>query len=104
MKPVSNFLRPSRRNEKEIEEDTVVATLVYSDREDRVFCLEENHQGGDRCDLGGDARNKNGDPSCQDAAAAGDTSTGSAHMNPVNMVLNCAHILTKPHLLGELLC
>ena len=83
----------------------MVATLVYSDREDRVYCLEENHRGDNRCDLGGqDAHNRNGDPNCQDAAATGDSSTGSAHMNPVNMVLNCAHILTKPHLLGELLC
>ena len=64
----------------------MVATLVYSDREDRVYCLEENRQGDKRCNLGGDARNKNGDPNCQDAAA-GDSSMGSAHMNPV---LNCS--------------
>ena len=61
----------------------MVATLVYSDREDRVYCLEGNHRGDNRCDLGGDAHNRNGDPNCQDAAVAGDSSTGGAHMNPV---------------------
>ena len=84
----------------------MVATLVYSDREDRVYCLEENHQGDNRCDLGGDTHNRNGDPNCQDAAVAGDSSTGGAHMNPVSVSyfgFGVSYLLTKFYKLERLI-
>ena len=60
--------------------DTVVATLVYSDKEDRMYCLD-NSPNDERCGEGGsDVRNKNGNNSSEDTA--GDSSTSNTHMNP----------------------
>ena len=74
-----------RRNENKMEDvDTVVATLVYSDKEDRMYCLEENNQcEEDRCGGGHDVGNKNGNPASKDTTAGdSDSSTRSSHMNP----------------------